>query len=75
MTHTLMVKTSESLCIVLYIAIVKGNCFRLELSSLFHFLFIYIFVLSIQVPYLQIRENNWTLNADMNGKWNVRFDL
>ncbi|KAJ6680874.1 OUTER ENVELOPE PORE PROTEIN 21B CHLOROPLASTIC [Salix koriyanagi] len=28
-----------------------------------------------KVPYLQIRENNWTLNADMNGKWNVRFDL
>ncbi|PKI55087.1 hypothetical protein CRG98_024378 [Punica granatum] len=28
-----------------------------------------------QVPYLQIRENNWTLNADVNGKWNVRYDL
>ncbi|TYI82007.1 hypothetical protein E1A91_D05G192600v1 [Gossypium mustelinum] len=28
-----------------------------------------------QVPYLQIRENNWTLNADMNGRWNIRFDL
>ncbi|GLT35269.1 hypothetical protein SLA2020_097360 [Shorea laevis] len=28
-----------------------------------------------KVPYLQIRENNWTFNADMNGKWNVRFDL
>ncbi|CAL9062080.1 unnamed protein product [Musa banksii] len=28
-----------------------------------------------QVPYFQIRENNWTLNADINGKWNVRFDL
>lgn len=27
------------------------------------------------VPYLQIRENNWTLNADMNGRWNIRFDL
>ncbi|XP_031404210.1 outer envelope pore protein 21B, chloroplastic-like [Punica granatum] len=27
------------------------------------------------VPYLQIRENNWTLNADVNGKWNVRYDL
>ncbi|KAK6939109.1 hypothetical protein RJ641_032617 [Dillenia turbinata] len=23
-----------------------------------------------KVPYLQIRENNWTLNADLNGKWN-----
>ncbi|XP_042470294.1 outer envelope pore protein 21B, chloroplastic-like [Zingiber officinale] len=31
--------------------------------------------ISNQVPYLQIRENNWTLNADANGKWNVRFDL
>ncbi|XP_020113052.1 outer envelope pore protein 21, chloroplastic-like [Ananas comosus] len=28
-----------------------------------------------KVPYLQIRENNWTLNTHMNGKWNVRFDL
>ncbi|XP_059636538.1 outer envelope pore protein 21B, chloroplastic-like isoform X1 [Cornus florida] len=27
------------------------------------------------VPYLQIRENNWTLNADINGKWNVSYDL
>ncbi|XP_011627523.1 outer envelope pore protein 21, chloroplastic isoform X2 [Amborella trichopoda] len=28
-----------------------------------------------EVPYFQIRENNWTLNADGNGKWNVRYDL
>ncbi|KAI9200249.1 hypothetical protein LWI29_029932 [Acer saccharum] len=28
-----------------------------------------------KVPYLQIRENNWSLNADMNGRWNVRYDL
>lgn len=28
-----------------------------------------------QVPYLQIRENNWTFNADVNGRWNVRYDL
>ncbi|OVA00655.1 hypothetical protein BVC80_9085g66 [Macleaya cordata] len=28
-----------------------------------------------KVPYLQIRENNWTLNANIDGKWNVRFDL
>ncbi|CAN0927330.1 Outer envelope pore protein 21B, chloroplastic [Linum grandiflorum] len=28
-----------------------------------------------KLPYLQIRENNWTLNADMKGRWNVRFDL
>ncbi|KAK9270131.1 hypothetical protein L1049_025707 [Liquidambar formosana] len=28
-----------------------------------------------KVPYLQIRENNWTLNGDINGRWNVRFDL
>ncbi|KAK4804233.1 hypothetical protein SAY86_004050 [Trapa natans] len=26
-------------------------------------------------PYLQIRENNWTFNADVSGKWNVRYDL
>lgn len=31
--------------------------------------------LLFQVPYLQIRENNWTFNADVNGRWNVRFDL
>ena len=68
-SHNFMVKTSESLCIVLYI--VKSNCFRLELSSFFHFLFIF----PIQVPYLQIRKNNWTLNADMNGKWNIKFVL
>ncbi|EOY15341.1 PREDICTED: outer envelope pore protein 21B, chloroplastic isoform X2 [Theobroma cacao] len=28
-----------------------------------------------KVPYMQIRENNWTLNADMNGRWNIRYDL
>ncbi|KAK3010630.1 hypothetical protein RJ639_012333 [Escallonia herrerae] len=28
-----------------------------------------------KVPYIQIRENNWTLNADSSGKWNVRYDL
>ncbi|KAK6939193.1 hypothetical protein RJ641_028724 [Dillenia turbinata] len=28
-----------------------------------------------KVPYLQIRENNWTVNADLNGRWNVRYDL
>lgn len=28
-----------------------------------------------KVPYMQIRENNWTLNANVNGKWNVRYDL
>ncbi|KAF7829460.1 outer envelope pore protein 21, chloroplastic-like [Senna tora] len=28
-----------------------------------------------QVPYLQIRENNWVINADYKGRWNVRFDL
>ncbi|KAJ4962399.1 hypothetical protein NE237_022338 [Protea cynaroides] len=25
-----------------------------------------------KVPYLQIRENNWTLNADMKGRWDTR---
>ncbi|KAF3791257.1 Outer envelope pore protein 21B [Nymphaea thermarum] len=28
-----------------------------------------------KVPYLQIRENNWTLNADAKGRWNLRYDL
>ncbi|AES74111.1 Outer envelope pore protein 21 [Medicago truncatula] len=28
-----------------------------------------------QVPYVQIRENNWTFNADYKGRWNVRYDL
>ncbi|KAJ0985320.1 hypothetical protein J5N97_003676 [Dioscorea zingiberensis] len=28
-----------------------------------------------EVPYLQLRENNWSLNADMKGRWNVRYDL
>ncbi|KAL9448840.1 hypothetical protein AB3S75_010889 [Citrus x aurantiifolia] len=23
----------------------------------------------------KIRENNWTVNADANGRWNVRYDL
>lgn len=31
--------------------------------------------LLFQVPYFQVRENNWTFNADINGKWNVRYDL
>lgn len=28
-----------------------------------------------KIPYFQVRENNWTLNADVKGRWNVRFDL
>ncbi|KAL1344060.1 hypothetical protein HN51_017962 [Arachis hypogaea] len=28
-----------------------------------------------QVPYVQLRENNWTFNADYKGRWSVRFDL
>ncbi|KAF5739287.1 outer envelope pore protein 21 chloroplastic [Tripterygium wilfordii] len=28
-----------------------------------------------KVPYMQIKENNWTLNGDMNGRWNLRYDL
>lgn len=27
------------------------------------------------VPYIQIRENNWTFNVDSNRRWNVRYDL
>lgn len=30
---------------------------------------------SSQVPYMQLRENNWTVNADVKGKWNIRYDL
>jgi hypothetical protein len=29
----------------------------------------------LQVPYFQLRENCWTLNAYMDGKWDVRFDV
>ncbi|XP_024530071.1 outer envelope pore protein 21, chloroplastic isoform X2 [Selaginella moellendorffii] len=28
-----------------------------------------------QKPYLQLRENNWTFNADINGAWNIIYDL
>ncbi|KAL6572116.1 Outer envelope pore protein 21, chloroplastic [Orobanche minor] len=28
-----------------------------------------------KIPYLQIRENNWTFNADGKCRWNVRYDL
>ncbi|CAD5313304.1 unnamed protein product [Arabidopsis thaliana] len=28
-----------------------------------------------KVPYMQIRENNWTFNTNLKGKWNVRYDL
>ncbi|XP_051124182.1 outer envelope pore protein 21B, chloroplastic-like [Andrographis paniculata] len=28
-----------------------------------------------KVPYFQMRENNWTINADGNCRWNVRYDL
>ncbi|KAF7140251.1 hypothetical protein RHSIM_Rhsim06G0004200 [Rhododendron simsii] len=31
--------------------------------------------LYLLVPYMQIKENNWTFNVDINGKWNVRYDL
>ncbi|KAI3724711.1 hypothetical protein L2E82_36497 [Cichorium intybus] len=28
-----------------------------------------------KIPYVQIRENNWTFNADINGRWNVGYHL
>mmetsp|Transcript_38648 Transcript_38648/g.74098 ORF Transcript_38648/g.74098 Transcript_38648/m.74098 type:complete len:171 (-) Transcript_38648:62-574(-) len=28
-----------------------------------------------KVMYAQLRENNWTLNIDANGRWDVRYDL
>ncbi|CAN6245485.1 unnamed protein product, partial [Urochloa humidicola] len=43
----------------------KGQDVRLKLG----------YELYDKVPYLQLRENNWTLNAYMDGKWDVRFDM
>ncbi|CAL5020412.1 unnamed protein product [Urochloa decumbens] len=43
----------------------KGQDVRLKLG----------FELYDKVPYLQLRENNWTMNAYMDGKWDVRFDM
>ncbi|EPS64472.1 chloroplast channel forming outer membrane protein [Genlisea aurea] len=28
-----------------------------------------------QIPYVQIRENNWSFNADWNQRWSIRYDL
>ncbi|CAO2833700.1 unnamed protein product [Amaranthus hypochondriacus] len=28
-----------------------------------------------KIPYMQFRENNWTINADSKGRWNIRYDL
>ncbi|XP_024970150.1 outer envelope pore protein 21B, chloroplastic-like [Cynara cardunculus var. scolymus] len=28
-----------------------------------------------KIPYVQVRENNWTFTADANGRWNVRYNL
>ncbi|KAI3507170.1 hypothetical protein L1887_22006 [Cichorium endivia] len=28
-----------------------------------------------KIPYVQVRENNWTFTADGNGKWNVKYNL
>ncbi|XP_047329465.1 outer envelope pore protein 21B, chloroplastic-like [Impatiens glandulifera] len=28
-----------------------------------------------KLAYMQIRENNWTLNVDAKGAWNIRYDL
>uniref|UniRef100_A0ACD5X0V9 Uncharacterized protein n=1 Tax=Avena sativa TaxID=4498 RepID=A0ACD5X0V9_AVESA len=28
-----------------------------------------------KMPYFQLRENNWTLNGYMDGKWDIRFDM
>ncbi|KAK1406682.1 hypothetical protein QVD17_42205 [Tagetes erecta] len=28
-----------------------------------------------KIPYVQFSENNWTFNADINGRWNVRYHL
>eukprot|EP00854_Cymbomonas_tetramitiformis_P014066 gene14066-16628_t len=28
-----------------------------------------------KVVYAQVRENNWTLNMDVNGRWGIRYDL
>ncbi|KAK1431285.1 hypothetical protein QVD17_07741 [Tagetes erecta] len=28
-----------------------------------------------KIPYVQVRENNWTFTANGNGKWNVKYNL
>ncbi|KAL8233333.1 hypothetical protein R6Q57_003111 [Mikania cordata] len=28
-----------------------------------------------KIPYVQVRENNWTFTADANGKWHVKYNL
>ncbi|TVU27576.1 hypothetical protein EJB05_19067 [Eragrostis curvula] len=43
----------------------KGQDVRLKLG----------YELYRKVPYFQLRENNWTLNTYMDGKWDVRFDM
>ncbi|KAL6911200.1 hypothetical protein ACP4OV_000005 [Aristida adscensionis] len=44
----------------------KGQDVRLKVGYEMYYKF---------VPYFQLRENNWTLNASMDGKWDVRFDM
>lgn len=57
-----------SLCLTIYR--VTPICFGVNFLQLIQFI-----SALFQVPYAQIRENNWTLNADFNGRWNLRFDL
>lgn len=47
---------------------------HLLICQLFNIPYVVVLIY-LQVPYFQVRENNWTLNADANGKWNVRYDL
>ncbi|XP_076907814.1 outer envelope pore protein 21B, chloroplastic-like [Bidens hawaiensis] len=28
-----------------------------------------------KIPYVQVRENNWTFTADANGKWSLKYNL
>uniref|UniRef100_A0A1D1Z270 Outer envelope pore protein 21B, chloroplastic n=1 Tax=Anthurium amnicola TaxID=1678845 RepID=A0A1D1Z270_9ARAE len=43
----------------------KGQDLRLKVG----------YEISDKVPYIQLRENCWTLNIDTNGKWSIRYYL
>ncbi|GJW83982.1 outer envelope pore protein 21, chloroplastic-like protein [Tanacetum coccineum] len=48
---------------------------RAWLSSRYKLISCFLYHTIRQIPYVQLRENNWTFNADITGRWNVRYNL
>lgn len=79
--HDFGLSNHVSSCQLGYLKSQSDLIFVLKLVCNIYILFFHsgVYVVSsvvfLQKPYLQVRENNWTINADFSGNWSVVYDL